>query len=111
VGRHAFIGGYSVVTKDALPFAKTVGNRARIYGLNTIGLARRGFSPATLGKLRQAFRLLLTSKLNTTQALAHIAQSQDLACDEVRDLLDFIAAAKRGVTLKRGSRRSEDADE
>ena len=84
VGSHAFIGGYSVVTKDALPFAKTVGNRARIYGLNTIGLARRGFSPDTLGKLRQAYRFLLTSKMNTTQALAHIAQSEDLACDEVR---------------------------
>src|SRR5439155_25629119 len=51
VGRHAFIGGYSVVTKDALPFAKTVGNRARIYGLNTIGLMRRGFTADVINKL------------------------------------------------------------
>ena len=53
VGKYAFIGGYSVVTKDALPFAKTVGNRARIYGINTIGLIRRGFSPDTIAKLRK----------------------------------------------------------
>ncbi len=50
VGQHAFIGGYSVVTKDALPFAKTVGNRARIYGLNTIGLERRKFSPDAISQ-------------------------------------------------------------
>jgi UDP-N-acetylglucosamine acyltransferase len=108
VGRHAFIGGYSVLTKDALPYAKSVGNRARIYGLNTIGLLRRGFSPETVRKLKQAFRLLLTSKLNTSQALASIAESEDLACDEVRYLLQFIAQAPRGVTLKRGSKRSDE---
>ena len=50
IGRHAFIGGYSVVTKDALPYAKTVGNRARIYGLNTIGLMRRGFTQEVVGQ-------------------------------------------------------------
>ena len=62
VGEHAFIGGYSVVTKDALPYAKTVGNRARIYGLNTIGLIRRGFSEDTLSKLKRAYRYLLVSQ-------------------------------------------------
>ena len=56
VGQHGFIGGYSVITKDALPFAKTVGNRARIYGINTIGLIRRGFSQETIAKLRRASR-------------------------------------------------------
>ena len=60
VGRHAFIGGYSVVTKDALPFAKTVGNRARIYGLNTIGLVRRGFTPEVISQLKRAYRYLLS---------------------------------------------------
>ena len=59
VGEHAFIGGYSVVTKDAMPFAKTVGNRARIYGLNTIGLMRRGFTEEALSKLKRAYRYLL----------------------------------------------------
>ena len=111
VGSHAFIGGYSVVTKDALPYAKTVGNRARIFGLNTIGLVRRGFAPEVVKRLRQAFRVLLQSKLNTTQALAHIEQAPDLACEEVRYLVEFIRHAKRGVTLRRGARAAEDGGE
>ncbi|MCL4811629.1 MAG: acyl-ACP--UDP-N-acetylglucosamine O-acyltransferase [Vicinamibacteraceae bacterium] len=108
VGRHAFIGGYTVVTKDALPFAKTVGNRARLYGLNTIGLVRRGFAPEVVRRLRGAYRLLLVSKLNASQALDEIARSEALACDEVRYLVDFIHSSPRGVTLRRGSRRLEE---
>ena len=79
VGRHAFVGGYSVVTKDALPFARTIGSRpARIFGVNTIGLSRRGFTPDTIAQLRQAYRYLLQSKLNTTRALAQIEQDESL---------------------------------
>jgi UDP-N-acetylglucosamine acyltransferase len=113
VGRHAFIGGYSVVTKDALPFAKTVGNRARIYGLNTIGLMRRGFPPDVVSKLKRSFRYLLQSKLNTTGALLHIQQDRSLACAEVQYLLDFIRTSQRGVILRRATRRTEEvlADE
>ncbi len=109
VGRHAFIGGYSVVTKDALPFAKVVGNRARIFGLNTIGLQRRGFAPAVIAKLRGAHRYLLQSKLNTTRALERIEQDPALHCDEVRYLVDFIRTSKRGVTLRRSARHAGDA--
>jgi UDP-N-acetylglucosamine acyltransferase len=108
VGRHAFIGGYSVVTKDALPFARTVGNRARIYDLNTIGLKRRGFPPETVQKLKRAFRYLLQSKLNTTRALQQIQQDRTLACAEVQYLLDFIRTSERGVILRRAPRRSEE---
>jgi UDP-N-acetylglucosamine acyltransferase len=102
VGRHAFIGGYTVVTKDALPFARTVGNRARVYDLNTVGLTRRGFSDATVAKLRRAFRYLLQSKLNASQALARIEQDRTLACPEVEYLVQFIRTAPRGALLKRG---------
>jgi UDP-N-acetylglucosamine acyltransferase len=114
VGRHAFIGGYSVVTKDALPFARTVGARpARIYGLNTIGLMRRGFAPDVIGKLKRTFRYLLQSKLNTTGALQQIQQDRSLACPDVQYLLDFIRTSQRGVILRRPTRRAEDvvADE
>lgn len=111
VGAHAFVGGYSVVTKDAMPYAKSVGNRARIFGLNSIGLLRRGFPPDVVRKLRQAYRYLLVSKLNTTRALAEIEQDASIACDEVRHVVDFVRTAKRGVTLKRPGRRSEDAAE
>ena len=114
VGRHAFIGGYSVVTKDALPFARTVGSRpARIFGLNTIGLVRRGFPPDVLAKLKRSFRYLLQSKLNTTTALRKIEQDRALACPEVQYLVDFIRSSQRGVILRRATRRAEEilADE
>jgi UDP-N-acetylglucosamine acyltransferase len=109
VGRYAFIGGYSVVTKDALPFARSVGNRARVYGLNTIGLIRRGFTDEQIGQLKRAYRYLLQSKLNATQALSQIEQDPSLSCDEITYLVNFIRTTKRGVILRRGGRRAEDA--
>jgi UDP-N-acetylglucosamine acyltransferase len=109
VGRYAFIGGYSVITKDALPFARTVGSRpARIFGVNTIGLMRRGFSPDVITKLKRSFRYLLQSKLNTTSALQQIQQDRSLACPEVQYLLDFIMTSQRGVILRRAGRRADD---
>jgi len=109
VGKHAFIGGYSVVTKDALPFAKTVGNRARIYGLNTIGLVRRKFPPENIERLRRAYRYLLHS--NTSRALAQIEQDPTLSCPEVDYVVNFIRSSERGVGLRRPSRRVDDDDD
>jgi UDP-N-acetylglucosamine acyltransferase len=106
VGKYAFIGGYSVVTKDALPFAKTVGNRARIYGVNTIGLVRRKFSQESIAKLRRAYRHLLHS--NTSRALAQIERDPSLKCDEVQYVVNFIRTSTRGVGLRRPSRRLEE---
>jgi UDP-N-acetylglucosamine acyltransferase len=114
VGRHAFIGGYSVVTKDALPYGKTIGSRpARVFGPNTIGLARRGYSQDTIGQLKRAYRYLLQSKLNTTRALAQIEKDPTLSAPEVRYLVDFIRTAPRGVIIRRPTRRTEEfvADE
>jgi UDP-N-acetylglucosamine acyltransferase len=114
IGRHAFIGGYSVITKDALPFARTVGSRpARIFGLNDTGLKRRGISSDVMGRLKHAFRYLLQSKLNTTSALRQIERDRSLACAEVQFVIDFIRASKRGVILRRATRRAEEvlADE
>ena len=107
VGRQAFVGGYSVITKDAVPYGKTVGNRARIYGLNTIGLVRRACSPETVAKLKKAYRYLLQSKLNTTHALLRIESDPELQCPEVDYLLAFIRTSKRGVNLRRPSRRMD----
>jgi UDP-N-acetylglucosamine acyltransferase len=114
VGRHAFIGGYSVVTKDALPYARTVGSRpARIFGTNTIGLMRRGFAPEVVTKLKRSFRYLLQSKLNTSAALQRIEEDPTLQCADVQYLLDFIRTSQRGVILRRATRRAEEvlADE
>jgi UDP-N-acetylglucosamine acyltransferase len=96
IGPEAFVGGYSVVVKDAMPFAIIQGNHARCYGPNRVGLKRRGYSRKTIDKLNHAFHLLLSSKLNTTQAVEQIrAEIGD--CAEVNTLLDFIESSKRGV--------------
>lgn len=112
VGAYAFIGGYSVITKDALPYGRTVGSRpARVFGLNLIGLKRRGFNDETLKKLRAAYRYLTQSKLNTTQALSRIEADASLTCAEVDNLVHFIRTAERGVILRRSSRKTDDSEE
>jgi UDP-N-acetylglucosamine acyltransferase len=85
------------VVKDALPFALTVGNHARCYGLNTTGMKRRGYSAAVIQSLHRAFHLLLSSKLNTSQALERIAEEID-GSTEVDRLVEFIRTSSRGVT-------------
>src|SRR6267143_3389327 len=94
VGREAYVGGYSVVVKDALPFALTVGNHARCYGLNTTGMKRRGYSRDVIDSLHHAFHLLLSAKLNTTQATERI-QAELKDSQEVSDLIRFIEGASR----------------
>jgi len=114
VGRHGFLGGYSVVTKDALPFGRTIGSRpARIFGVNSIGLTRRGFTADTVEQLKRAYRYLLQSKLNTSQAITQIEQDPTLTSPEVQYLVDFIRHSQRGVILRRPTRRAEElvADE
>lgn len=96
VGRHAYIGGFSVVTMDALPFVKTVGQKPACYGLNRIGLQRKGVEPETLRRLDEAVRILVRSRLNTAQALERLRA--ELAGDpQVDYLIDFVETAKRGV--------------
>jgi UDP-N-acetylglucosamine acyltransferase len=96
VGREAYIGGYSVVVKDALPFALTVGNHAKCYGLNKVGMRRRGYSREALDALHHAFHLLLSSKLNTTQAIDRI-RTEIQGSEEVDELVRFVESSKRGV--------------
>jgi UDP-N-acetylglucosamine acyltransferase len=96
VGREAYVGGYSVVVKDALPFALTVGNHAKCYGLNITGMKRRGHSEEVIKNLHHAFHLLLSSKLNTTQAVERI-QAEIKNSEEVNELVRFIETSARGV--------------
>lgn len=96
VGREAYVGGYSVIVKDALPFALTVGNHARCYGLNTTGMKRRGYPRRTITALHKAFHLLLSARLNTTQAVDAI-RDQIKPGPELEELLQFIENSKRGV--------------
>src|SRR5580700_12008561 len=96
IGKHAFVGGYSVVTKDVLPFSMTVSPReSKVFGENKVGLERRGFTKEAIESLHKAFRLLTKSGLNTTQAVERIrAEVPD--CPELRDLLAFMQRSERG---------------
>ena len=96
VGVEAFVGGYSVVVKDAPPYAIIQGNHAKCYGLNKVGLRRRGYSKETIEKLHHAYHLLLTAKLNTSQAVERIKE-EIKDCAEVDELVRFIESSKRGV--------------
>lgn len=96
IGRHAIIGGFSVVTQDVLPFSTTVSPReSKIFGANAVGLERRGFPAETVEGLQKAFRLLTRSSLNTSQAVERI-RAEVPASPEIDELLVFIESAKRG---------------
>ena len=103
IGKHSYIGGGTTITQDVLPYSLTsIERNNHAYGLNKVGLERRGFTPAQLKALRQAYRLLQASKLNTTDALAAIRASLEEAADPatsepVRYLADFIASSQRGI--------------
>jgi UDP-N-acetylglucosamine acyltransferase len=96
IGRESFVGGYSVIVKDALPFAISQGNHAKCYGLNALGMKRRGYPKATIERLKHAYHLLLTAKLNTSQAVERI-KAEIEGCAEVDLLVRFIEESKRGV--------------
>ena len=96
IGRHSFVGGYSVLTQDVLPFSQTVTPReTKVFGANKVGLKRRGFSSEAIEGLHKSFRLLASANLNTTQAIEQI-QAEVERSPEVDDLIEFIRAAKRG---------------
>ncbi len=96
IGVEAFVGGYSVVVKDAMPYAIIQGNHAKCFGLNRLGMKRRGYSKETIDHLNHAFRLLLSSKMNTTQAVERI-RLEIVGCEEVDLVTEFIDTSKRGV--------------
>ncbi len=97
VGEHAFIGGGSICTLDVLPFVKTVGNRpAKTYGINTIGLQRKGFLPETIEALQRAYRILIRSKLKLDEALERIENELGYFA-EARYLVEFVRQSKRGI--------------
>ena len=96
IGYEAFVGGYSVVVKDAMPFAIIQGNHAKCYGLNRVGMKRRGHAKDIIEKLHSAFHILLSAKLNTSQAIEKIKE-EITDCKEVDLLIEFIESSKRGV--------------
>ena len=97
VGRYAYIGACTVITQDVPPFSRVVTEReTHCFGVNTVGLERRGFDRERLEIIERAFRLLLRSKLNTSQAIEQIC-AQLNGSPDVRELVEFIESAQRGL--------------
>ena len=97
IGAYAFVGGGTTVTKDVLPFSKTVAARdTHAYGINAVGLERRGFSRERIRKIHHAYKVLLASKLTTTQALEKLKSEPDRG-EDVDTLIKFIEESQRGV--------------
>lgn len=97
IGTHAFIGGGTTITQDVLPFSKTSAERnTHAFGMNSVGLERRGFSKERIRKIHHAYKVLLASKLNTSQALEKLKSETDLG-EDVALLIRFVEASERGV--------------
>lgn len=97
IGHHAFVGGGSRLPQDVVPYTMVAGNPCSAYGLNLVGLRRRGFEKETLHALRRAYREIFQSDQNIGSALEEIEGSRDLA-PEVREVVEFIRDSERGVT-------------
>ena len=98
IGRNAIVGGCSRVSKDVPPFVKAVGNPMKLYGLNSVGLRRNGFSPDTILELKRAYRLLFRSELNLAQAIERVTAEVE-QIPEVKQLVQFVESSQRGVAI------------
>jgi len=96
IGKHSIIGGGFRVVQDVCPFALAAGNPLRIAGLNHVGLSRRNFPKETLRVLKNVYKIIFFSKLNTSQALKRIEDEIEMI-PEVKDIIDFIRTSKRGI--------------
>ena len=97
LGRYAYIGASTVITQDVLPFSLIVTEReTRCFGPNTIGLERKGFSSDRIRTLEKAFRLLVRSRKNTTQALEEMRRELGNS-DDVKEMIEFVEKAERGI--------------
>ena len=100
VGKFSYVGGFTVVTHDVVPFAKVAGMRPVLfYGLNAIGLRRQGFTRERIQAIKDIFKLLFYSDLNTSQAIEQI-QAQIPAGEDRDEVIRFIQSSKRGIIKK-----------
>ncbi|MBI5739233.1 MAG: acyl-ACP--UDP-N-acetylglucosamine O-acyltransferase [Nitrospirae bacterium] len=96
IGAYSMIGGFSAIPQDIPPYTTAAGERARLYGLNTVGLKRRNFSDAAIGDLKKAYKILFRSKLTLREAIEKV--KHDLgSSEEIKNLIEFIEKNKRGV--------------
>jgi UDP-N-acetylglucosamine acyltransferase len=105
VGAHAYIGGYSVIITDVLPYARVVGTKPLFLGINRIGMERRGYSADRVRRLESALKLMTRGKMSTSSAIAQLRE-QHPDDPDIADLLEFVASCPRGFVraVKKGSR-------
>jgi len=97
IGAHSYIGGGTTITQDVLPFSMTSAARdTHAYGMNKVGLERRGFSKERIAKIHHAYKILLASKMNTSQALEKLKAEADPG-EDVEMLIRFVESAERGI--------------
>ena len=96
IAKHAFIGGYSTIPMDALPWVITAGNRASSHGINIVGLKRRGYPPKTIEAIKRCYMTLFRSKLLLEEAIARV-EGEFGDVPEVQYFLDFVRGSKRGI--------------
>ena len=96
IAKHAFIGGYSTIPQDALPWVITAGNRASSHGINLVGLKRRGYPQATIEALKRCYMTLFRSKLLLADAIAQV-EAESGSIPEVAYFLEFVRSTKRGI--------------
>jgi UDP-N-acetylglucosamine acyltransferase len=98
VGTYAIIGGITGVLLDIPPYTKAQGDRAKLFGLNTIGLKRANFSEETLTALKKAYRIIFRSSLTLEKAMKRVVEDEISQTPEVQHFLQFIQCSKRGIT-------------
>jgi len=96
IGTHAFIGGASAVAQDVPPYVTASGNRAKLYGLNVVGLKRKGFSEETLNALKQTYRIIFRSSLTLKKAIEKV-RAEVPHLPEVKHMVEFIERSERGI--------------
>lgn len=110
IGKYAFIGGKSTITQDVLPFCRVAGERpTQFYGLNAIGLRRKGFSRDRIKTLKEMFKIIFYSDLNTSHSLSRIEEEFPPSEDR-DDIISFIRSSKRGFVKKPGDRWEADSE-
>jgi len=97
VGKHAFVGGKSAVVKDIPPYVIAAGDRAKLHGLNTVGLKRQGFSVETLSQMKKMYRIIFRIGLTLNEAIERVKAEVELV-PEVVDFIQFLKTSNRGVT-------------
>jgi UDP-N-acetylglucosamine acyltransferase len=97
IGGHSFVGGGSRLPQDVAPYVMVAGSPCEAYGLNIVGLRRRGFRRDAIRQIKDAYRLIFQSELNVSQALDELSARDDLA-PEVDYMIEFIRASNRGIT-------------